>query len=256
MKKLFIFFATFAVAFSVAAQQPKINRAEESSEVIEERNRLIEAKNKLLEEKNKLIEEWHKYLENNSAQLSNDSIRRQMQAQFEEFRKQFEEKYGMFGYEYKQLAEKYKQAGEKEKQARKKRAPQGMAPNDSISKQRHKQRQEQIQARKVGYFTAQLELTPSEAQNFWPIYNEYWEKRNALFSERSNLIRKVKHDNVDDKKALQIAQRLVENLYDDVNLMREYHAKFEKILSPQKLLKYYIAEESFKMELINVLREH
>jgi hypothetical protein len=88
------------------------------------------------------------------------------------------------------------------------------------------------------------------------MYNEYWEKRNTLFNERNNLIRKLRHDKVDDKKALQIAQRLVENSQDDVNLIREYHAKFEKILSPQKLLKYYIAEESFNKELINDLREH
>ncbi|MDR3367020.1 MAG: hypothetical protein LBO71_08670, partial [Prevotellaceae bacterium] len=80
-------------------------------------------------------------------------------------------------------------------------------------------------------------------------------KRNALFSERNKLIRKIKHDKIDDKKALQIAQRLVENVQDDANLVREYHGKLEKILSPQKLLKYYVAEESFKMELINVLRK-
>jgi hypothetical protein len=134
-------------------------------------------------------------------------------------------------------------------------AKQGGAPNDSIGKQRYKQRQEQIQAHKIGYFTAQLELTAAEAQAFWPVYNEYWEKRNKLFNERNNLLRKVKHEKVDDKKALQIAQRLVENTQDDAKLVREYHSKLEKILPPQKLLKYYAAEDSFRVELINILRK-
>ncbi|MDR1416226.1 MAG: hypothetical protein LBJ57_02250 [Prevotellaceae bacterium] len=134
---------------------------------------------------------------------------------------------------------------------------QSVAPGDSAGKQqRHKQRQEQMQARKVGYFTTQLELTPEEAALFWPVYNEYWKKRDDLFNERNSLIRKAKRDKVDDKKALQIAQRMVGNLQDDANLTREYNEKFTKILSPQKLLKYYIAEESFKVELLNVLRKH
>jgi hypothetical protein len=134
---------------------------------------------------------------------------------------------------------------------------QSVAPGDSAGRQqRHKQRQEQMQARKVGYFTTQLELTPEEAALFWPVYNEYWKKRDDLFNERNSLIRKAKRDKVDDKKALQIAQRMVDNLQDDANLTREYNEKFTKILSPQKLLKYYIAEESFKVELLNVLRKH
>jgi hypothetical protein len=133
----------------------------------------------------------------------------------------------------------------------------GAPPADSAGKQqRHKQRKEQMQARKVGYFTAQLELTPEEAELFWPIYNEYWKKRNDLFNERNNLIRKAKHDKMDDKKALQMAQRMVGNLQDDANLAREYNEKFAKVLPPQKLLKYYVAEESFRTELLNVLRKH
>ncbi len=128
--------------------------------------------------------------------------------------------------------------------------------NDSLNMVRHKERQDQIKARKVGYFTTQLELTTEEAQVFWPLYNEYWEKRDKLFMERHNIMQKIQHDQFDDKKARQITQRLVANMQDDASLMREYNDKFSAVLSPQKLLKYYAAEESFKMELINVLRKH
>ncbi|MDR0415602.1 MAG: hypothetical protein LBH84_09375 [Prevotellaceae bacterium] len=133
----------------------------------------------------------------------------------------------------------------------------GVAPVDSaVKQQRRKQRQEQMQARKIAYFTAQLELTPDEAERFWPVYNEYWKKRDDLFSERNKLIRKAKHDKMDDKKASQTVQLLMDNLQNDVSLMREYREKFAGVLSPQKLLKYYVAEESFKVELLKVLRKH
>ncbi|MDR3296744.1 MAG: hypothetical protein LBS94_00730 [Prevotellaceae bacterium] len=115
--------------------------------------------------------------------------------------------------------------------------------------------QEQIHARKAAYFTTQIDLTGEEAQAFWPIYNDFWKRRNKLFDERNNILHKVRHDKVDDKKAAQLTQRLIENLQDDVNLAREYNDKFAKVLPPLKLLKYHQAEESFKRELIKVLRE-
>ncbi|MDR1343574.1 MAG: hypothetical protein LBK18_10040 [Prevotellaceae bacterium] len=152
---------------------------------------------------------------------------------------------------HEQAQVRKKQAQEHKEQAQVRRAD-----SDSTKQQQRRQRHEQMQARKVGYFTAQLELTPDEAALFWPVYNEYWKKRDDFFNERNNLMRKAKHDKMDDKKALQVAQRMIDCLQDDANLMREYNEKFAKVLPPQKLLKYYIAEESFKVELLNVLRKH
>lgn len=128
--------------------------------------------------------------------------------------------------------------------------------SDSLSMQRHHERQEKIQARKVAYFTNKLELTPGEAQVFWPVYNEYWKKRDRLFMERQNLLNKIQSTDVfDDKKARQVTQRLLAIAQDEANLLREYDEKFVKLLPPKKLLKYYAAEESFKMVLINDLRK-
>ncbi len=146
------------------------------------------------------------------------------------------------------------QTREKNTDWKKERRERGEA-SDTAAVRRHQERKDQIKARKVGYFTTKLELSTEEAQAFWPLYNEYWEKRDKLFIERHNLMKKIQHDQFDDKKAQQVTQRLVANAQDDANLLREYNEKFSKVLSPQKLLKYYAAEESFKMELINVLRK-
>ncbi len=121
---------------------------------------------------------------------------------------------------------------------------------------RHKERQDKIKERKVGYFTTYIEFTTEEAQAFWPVYNEYWEKRDKLFMERHNLMKKIQHDKFDDKKAQQVTMRLVANMQEGANLLHDYNEKISKILPPQKLLKYYAAEESFKMELIDILRKH
>ncbi len=50
------------------------------------------------------------------------------------------------------------------------------------------ERLREIQAQKSAYITAQLQLTPEEAQRFWPVYNEFDEKQDALRKEMRSLI--------------------------------------------------------------------
>jgi len=48
----------------------------------------------------------------------------------------------------------------------------GVAQKDRI--------QERIKARRIAFITEKLQLTPEEAQLFWPIYNDYQKKRRAF----------------------------------------------------------------------------
>ena len=38
---------------------------------------------------------------------------------------------------------------------------------------------DEIQSQKIAFFTQELDLTPQEAQAFWPVYNENWKKSEA-----------------------------------------------------------------------------
>ena len=43
--------------------------------------------------------------------------------------------------------------------------------------------QEKLQAARIALITERLGLTPEQAQQFWPIYNEYAEQRRSLHRE-------------------------------------------------------------------------
>ena len=46
---------------------------------------------------------------------------------------------------------------------------------------------EEIKARKIAYITEMVQLTPEEAQNFWPLYNELQQKIAAQHKKRHDL---------------------------------------------------------------------
>ena len=37
-----------------------------------------------------------------------------------------------------------------------------------------------IKSQKIAFFTDKIGLSPEEAQVFWPIYNDYWDKKNTI----------------------------------------------------------------------------
>ena len=68
-----------------------------------------------------------------------------------------------------------------------------------------------IDALKMAYITKELNLSPDEAQKFWPIYNNY-----------SSELKKARKDFRQDDLAFQERK---------VNIMRRYHDDFRRVLN-------------------------
>jgi Spy/CpxP family protein refolding chaperone len=114
------------------------------------------------------------------------------------------------------------------------------------------ERKEQVEAMKVAYITSRLDLTPEEAQVFWPVYNQY---RGELDKIRENRRREMKNAK-DDLSGMSDAE--IEKFVDgevafrqaELDILKKYHAQFKKVLPVRKVAKLYRAEEDFKRELL------
>lgn len=123
-----------------------------------------------------------------------------------------------------------------------------------LSQDRH---HEKIKALKVGYITEQLNLSPKEAQEFWPIYNAYDQKRSNFRDEERDLIRNEGSDidNLTEKEASSLVLKLkaLELTKDDAE--QRYISDLQKTLSGKKILKLYRAEKDFRKKLLHRLRD-
>ena len=43
---------------------------------------------------------------------------------------------------------------------------------------------QELQAQKIGFFTKKLQLTTKEAQESWPVYNDYQARKNKIIQDR------------------------------------------------------------------------
>ncbi len=118
---------------------------------------------------------------------------------------------------------------------------------------------EKIKAFKTAHITEQLDLTSSEAEKFWPVYNEFDKKLMALREkERSEIMSKLRNDGVDtltDEEANVIIDRVLVMKTTELEYRKELVANLKEVLPPKKIIKLNRAEESFKRMLLERLKE-
>lgn len=115
---------------------------------------------------------------------------------------------------------------------------------------------DRIKAKRIAFFTDKLQLTPDEAQKFWPVFNEYNQKKNNLIAEKRKLTESFSNNssNMNEVEVDKTINRLILISQQEVQLFEDYNKRFRIILSAQKVMKLYLAETDFKIMLLRELK--
>lgn len=115
---------------------------------------------------------------------------------------------------------------------------------------------EKLMSEKIAFFTIELDITPDEAQVFWPEYNriekEIDKARHEIMKARKELSEAVESE----KSAKEISAKLDKFLAAKINLDKLDNSTAEayrKVLPVEKVAKLYVAEEKFRRQYIHKL---
>lgn len=111
---------------------------------------------------------------------------------------------------------------------------------------------EKIKAEKISFFTSKLDLTPSEAQAFWPIYNEFEKKRFDIQRQIHKFERMPVEElaKLDDSEIDRLTTNYISSFEQEAQLLKEYNKQFLRILPKKKVLLMYRTENEFRFHLI------
>jgi len=117
---------------------------------------------------------------------------------------------------------------------------------------------EKINALKVAFITEKLSLNRKEAQEFWPVYNEYKEKRDALHNREYHQIKcKIKDvETLTEKEASQLLNQHIQLEEEEEVMDNEFLKVVSKVISAKKTLLLLRSEEEFKRQLIKQYRHN
>jgi hypothetical protein len=107
---------------------------------------------------------------------------------------------------------------------------------------------EVLKTEKKALIAGVMKFTPEESQAFWPLYNEYEQKKYIVNTRYFTLIQ-IFADNygrMSDEIATEIINESIEVRMELVKLQKVYAKKFQKILTPQKTIRYLQAENKIR----------
>src|SRR3954471_13243532 len=101
------------------------------------------------------------------------------------------------------------------------------------------QQGEKIEALRIAFISQRLNLTPEEAQKFWPVYNQMHAEMKTL---RNNFGMGPGKPQLTAEQSLDFEQK-------KLDLKKKYKAQFEAVLGKEKLNTFYSLEEEFRKKL-------
>ena len=116
-----------------------------------------------------------------------------------------------------------------------------------------------IKAAKVAFLTAEMDLSPEEAQKFWPVYNKAEAERTAaLKNVRKSYkeLSKAVKDGKDDKEISKLMDEYYAATKESAKVEAEFGTKVRKVLTPTKAAKLLVSEEKFRKMQFNRSRDN
>jgi len=114
---------------------------------------------------------------------------------------------------------------------------------------------QKIQDAKIAIITNRLNLSPEQATGFWPVYNEYSQKRKDIHRAQRKIINDKKAEGKTDDQVLNNLKEVQELKQKELDLEKEYQNRFLKVISASQVIELYKAERTFNDMLIQRLKQ-
>ena len=126
---------------------------------------------------------------------------------------------------------------------------------DMAPAQQDPRAQERIKNLRIAYLSDKLELTPDQAEKFWPVYRQFVLERAKLRIELKSAQLSNNSSPPDPKKQQELIDKSLQVKQKELDLEKEYSGKFLHVISAQQLLNLPKAEQEFRSMIINQLRQ-
>jgi len=128
------------------------------------------------------------------------------------------------------------------------------AQDDDLPQEADPKVRDKIRAAHVAYLTTELGLTPEEAEKFWPIYNEFLEKRKTLHREFRQKKQNPDPNKTEDQNSKDLVDLGFKVKQQELDMEREYSGRLLKVISAQKLRTLPEAEKRFRQMIIDQIQ--
>jgi len=110
---------------------------------------------------------------------------------------------------------------------------------------------DKIKTLKIAYITEKLDLSEKEAQQFWPIYNNFEEENSRLRGEGYEARKKINFDTLTEDDAKQFLKEVRLNDTKRQSLENDFVDRLSKVISAKKIILLHKIEDDFKRKMFD-----
>ena len=110
---------------------------------------------------------------------------------------------------------------------------------------------DKIKTLKIAYITEKLDLSEKEAQQFWPIYNNYEEENSKLRNEASETRKKINFETLSEEDAKQFLKDIRLNDKKRQATENDFIDRLTKLISAKKVIMLHKIEDDFKRKMFD-----
>lgn len=116
---------------------------------------------------------------------------------------------------------------------------------------------ERLKSQKIAFITSNLDLSVEEAEKFWPIYNMYQDKQDALRKETRAYIEdaKASDETITEDEAKGIVMKGLEMEEKELELKRAFVDEISGVISMKKIAKLKMVEREYKRSMIDKIKK-
>lgn len=116
---------------------------------------------------------------------------------------------------------------------------------------------ERVKALRIAYISDKLDLSPDEAQKFWPIFNQFDDKQFELQRQKRQLMHKLRPENASNLSDKETAQLMAEDDRIETEIQtnrRQLVKNLQGVIPNQKIIMLRQIEIEFKQKLLNQIK--
>ena len=123
------------------------------------------------------------------------------------------------------------------------------AQDEDLPQPQDQKVRDKIEAARIAYITDQLQLTPGEAEKFWPVYREFAEKRRGIRQQMREA--RTADPAQTDQEAVDQQFKMKQQ---ELDLEKDYSGRLLKVISAQKLRSLPQAERKFRQMILDQIQ--
>lgn len=107
---------------------------------------------------------------------------------------------------------------------------------------------EKLESAKVAFITQRIDLTPDQAEKFWPLYHQHQEKKSILMKNMHELV-KTGDREINDEEAIALINKKFEMEQELLELDKIFFSNIVEVITPVQAFKLEDVNRAFTRQI-------